>query len=127
MKVPSISNPLASIETMFCAYTEYLKVAEQEKTKRREINAEEKTQLAKIKATRDALITYLDKSFDERKHNFQLLFNQLDKAMENGENQQVAFLLESIVQLGKSSPFQDLADTAKVKGYIEDPNHVWEI
>lgn len=116
-----------SLAQVVRAYTDYLKVAEEEKTKRREIQAWEKTELAKIKAIRVSLITYLDKSFDERQKNFQMLFTLIDKAMETGDNKKLASLLDSLVELGKSSPFKDLADTTKVKAYLDDPDHIWEI
>jgi hypothetical protein len=50
---------------MVTAYTDYLKIAEQEQTKRREIEAWEKETINRINAQRELLMAYLDRSFDE--------------------------------------------------------------
>lgn len=59
-------NPAECLQQIVSAYTEYMKVAEQERTKRREIEAWEKTTIAQINAQRDLLMAYLEQSFDER-------------------------------------------------------------
>ena len=75
---------------MVAAYTDYMKVAESEQTKRREIDAWEKTTLADINAKRSLLIGYLERSFDERAENFRVLFKVVDNAMASGNNEQLA-------------------------------------
>jgi predicted ribonuclease toxin of YeeF-YezG toxin-antitoxin module len=109
------------------AYTEYATVAEQEKTKRRSIEAWEKATLADINTKRDVLIHYLNRSFDERANNFHALFQRVDQAMVSGDNQQLGLVLNSIVDLAKSGPFKDIADLSTVKTLLADPDHVWEI
>ncbi|WOB45761.1 hypothetical protein HNI00_11905 [Thermoleptolyngbya oregonensis NK1-22] len=109
------------------AYLEYKRIIETETTKRREIEAWEKTRLAEIQAQRDLLIGYLEQSFDERSQNFKSLFQLVDQAIANGDNQQLALTLDSIVNLAKASPFKDLADLAKVKESLKSPDHVWEL
>jgi len=107
------------------AYTEYKTVAEEERTKRRGIEAWEKATIAQIKVQRDFLIDYLNRSFDERSRNFAALFGIVDQAMAEGSNAQLGSALHSITELAKSSPFKDLADLASVKAALDDPDHEW--
>jgi len=107
------------------AYAEYKMVAEEEQTKRRGIEAWEKTTIAQIKAQRDFLIDYLNRSFDERSENFGALFGIVDQAMAKGNNAQLGSALHSITELAKSSPFKDLADLASVRAALDDPDHEW--
>lgn len=108
------------------AYTEYKIVAEEERTKRRDIQAWEKTTVTQIQAQRDALIKYLELSFDERSQNFRFLFEKVDNAIANSDNNHLSLALHSIVEIAKSSPFKDFADLASVKAALDDPDHNWE-
>ncbi|BDA66517.1 hypothetical protein CAL7716_006830 [Calothrix sp. PCC 7716] len=108
------------------AYTEYKIVAEEERTKRRGIEAWEKTTITQIQAQRDALIKYLELSFDERSQNFRFLFEKVDNAIASGDNNQLNLALHSIVEIAKSSPFKDFADLATVRAALDDPDHNWE-
>ena len=118
-------NPAEYIQQMVLAYTDYLKVAKQEKTKRREIEAWEKETITKISAQRELLIAYLDRSFDERAENFRALFAVVDSAIASGNNDQLALTLNSITEIAKSSPFKDLAKLASVRAALDDPDHEW--
>lgn len=108
------------------AYTEYKIVAEQEQTKRRGIEAWEKATIANIQAKRDALIEYLEGSFDERAKNFYFLFKKVDEAIAMGDNNQLALAMTSITEIAKSSPFKDLANLTSVRTALDDPDHEWE-
>jgi hypothetical protein len=108
------------------AYTEYKIVAEQEQTKRRGIEAWEKVTISDIQAKRDALIEYLEGSFDERAKNFYFLFKKVDEAIAIGDNNQLALAMTSITEIAKSSPFKDLADLTSVKTALDEPDHEWE-
>ena len=118
-------NPANCLQQMVSAYTEYMKLAEQERTKRREIEAWEKEAIAKINATRDVLIEYLDRSFDERAKNFRALFDVVDRAIAAGNNEQLALALHSITEIALASPFKDLANLTSVRTALDDPNHEW--
>ncbi|MBL1200764.1 MAG: hypothetical protein FWK04_17145 [Nostoc sp. GBBB01] len=78
--VKNFINPAECLEQMVSAYTDYLKVAEEEQTNRRNIDAWEKETITKINAQRDLLMAYLDRSFDERAKNFHALFAVVDNA-----------------------------------------------
>jgi ribonucleotide reductase alpha subunit len=123
--VKEFINPAECLQQMVSAYTEYLKIAEQEKTKRREIEAWEKEAIAKINAQRDLLIAYLDRSFDERAENFRALFSVVDSAIASNNNQQLALTLNSITEIAKSSPFKELANLSSVRAALNDPDHEW--
>ena len=129
-KIPvEIFNPGSAAECfrdVVEAYTEYKIVAEQEQTKRRGIEAWEKATIADIQAKRDALINYLECSFDERAKNFKFLFKKVDEAIAIGDNNQLALALSSITEIAKSSPFQDIADLTSVRAALDDPDHEWE-
>lgn len=128
-KLSSISrgaDALSAINEIISAFTEYKRIAEEERTKRCEILAWEKATVDNIRAQRDLLIGYLDNSFDERSENFQNLFEGIDQAIISNNNEQLAFLLNAVVELAKSNPFNDLADLSKVKAALNDSDHTWE-
>lgn len=124
--VEGFVNPAQCFNEIVQAYTEYLRIAEEEKTKRLEIKAWEKVTLAEIRAKRDFLINHLEHSFDERAKNFQSLFQVVERAMTSGDNQKLGLALQAIVSLAKSSPFKELADLSNVKAALNDPEHMWE-
>ena len=123
--VERIINPAECLQQIVFACTDYMKVAEQEQTKRREIEDWEKETIAKINATRDLLMEYLDRSFNEREKNFRALFSVVDQAIAAGNNEQLALALHSITEIAKSSPFKELANLASVRAALDDPNHEW--
>lgn len=128
-KVPvEIFNPGSAAECfrdVVEAYTEYKIVAEQEHTKRRGIEAWEKATIADIQAKRDALVEYLECSFDERANNFKFLFEKVDEAIASGDNNQLALTMTSITEIAKSSPFKDIANLTSVRAALDDPNYEW--
>lgn len=124
--VKEFINPAECLQQMVSAYTEYKIIAEQEQTKRREIEAWEKETITKINAQRELLMAYLDRSFDERAENFRALFAVVDNAIASGNNDQLALTLNSITEIAKSSPFKDLANLASVRAALDDPDHEWK-
>ncbi|RCJ22337.1 hypothetical protein A6S26_21500 [Nostoc sp. ATCC 43529] len=123
--VKEFINPAECLQQVVVAYTDYLKVAEEEQTKRRNIEAWEKETITKINAQRDLLMAYLDRSFDERAKNFHALFAVVDNAIASRNNEQLALTLNSITEIAKSSPFKDLANLASVRAALDDPDHEW--
>jgi hypothetical protein len=114
-------------DAMTSAYIDYTNISEQEKTKRREIEAWEKENIAKINAQRQILMEYLERSFDERTENFRALFAVVDSAIASNNNEQLSLALNSITEIAKSSPFKELANINSVRAALDDPNHVWTI
>lgn len=121
------ADPSQCLRAIVDAYTEYKIVAEQEQTKRREIAAWEKATVAHIQAQRDALIKYLELSFDERAKNFTFLFEKVDQAIADGNPNQLALAINSITEIAKNSPFKDLANLSFVQAALDDPDHEWTI
>lgn len=121
----AFTSPAECLREIVLAYTEYKTVAEEERTKRRGIEAWEKATIAQIEAQRNFLIDYLNRSFDERSENFAALFGIVDQAMAEGNNAQLGAALHSITKLAKSSPFKDLADLACVRAALDEPDHAW--
>ena len=62
-RIVRFNNPDECLRYIVSAYTEYQKIAQEEQTKRRDIEAWEKTTIAKIEAQRDSIIHYLERSF----------------------------------------------------------------
>lgn len=118
-------SPTECLQKLVSAYIEYKRIAEQEQTKRQEIEAWEKETVTKINAQRDLLMQYLDRSFDERAKNFRSLFDVVDQAIATNNNEQLALALHSITEIAKLSPFKELANLASVRAALEDPNHEW--
>ena len=125
--VAVLTNPAECFRDIVLAYTEYKIVAEQEQTKRRGIEAWEKATIAQINAQRDVLINYFDRSFDERAENFRFLFEKVDQAIADGNNDQLTLALNSITEIAKSSPFKDLADLTSIRANLDNPDFEWTI
>lgn len=125
--VSAVADAAKLLNDVVSGYGDYIRISQEEETKRAEIRAWESTKIEEIRAKRDLFITYLDKAFTERDKNFDRLFNQADAAMERGDVQQLASVLETITDLAKTTPFKDLADYNKTKAIMADPDHKWEL
>ncbi len=108
------------------AYQEYKIIADEQHTKRREIEAWEMTTLKNIEKQRAVLLAFLDHSFAERANNFRELFVVVDKAVASGNNEQLGLVLDKIAELAKSSPFKDLADFASVQDALVNQHYEWK-
>lgn len=94
---------------------EVQKFEEVQITKRTEINAKRDIIVKQIETEKEYILTYLNKSFDERENNFKKLFSILDDAVAKNNMQQLALTLDSITELATSSPFKDLTDIGKIR------------
>ena len=104
---------------------EVRKFEEAQITVRADISARRDVALANIELQKTALMEYLDKSFDERKDNFNKLFSVVDDALEKDNMQELAMGLEGIIKLADSSPFKDLQTVEATAAALTDPNHEW--
>ena len=109
------------------AYSEMKRVREQETTRRREIESDERVQLAQILAKQQQFLTFLDKSFDEQAENFRVLFQRMDMAQQRGDVAGMGLLLEGIVDIAKTSPFADLLDVKNVQAMLANPDHHYRL
>lgn len=120
-------NAVEVVTQIVRAYTDWKKVAEEEKTKRRAIAAEKRKVIYQINVQRDLLMTHLERSFDERRENFRQFFDSLNRAIGEGDTANVGMTLDSIVKLADSSPFKDIASVQAVRGVMADQDTVYEI
>lgn len=120
-------NPLECIKDIVQSYSQYRTVVEQETTKRRGIVAMERTELAKIAATREILMTFLDQSFDERRKVFHALFLALDSSVEVGNIQALSATLVAIVHLSETSPFKHISSVGDVTNMLKDTGSSFEL
>jgi hypothetical protein len=98
------------VKNMVSDVTDYLKVAEQEKTKRTDITAKRDVALASIRAQREAISEMIQFTFQERASTLQKQFDVLDLAMAQGNAAIVDSSLRSMVQVIQSSPFKSIQE-----------------
>lgn len=109
------------------AADEWVKVVQEESTRREEIRAWESTERDRIAAQRDVLIRGLELTHDERRENFRRLFESLDAAMGADDAATAASVLDSITELAKSSPFKDLGNVEFVVNELKQPDRTWKL
>ena len=122
--LPAALDPAATLQMIITSVNEWQKVAASEQTKRSAIAVEERRWLAAIDADRTALLTYLDRTFDERAENFRQLFARLDQALTTDASQ-VSEILGAITTLAIKNPFTDLNDATTITANLNDPNYPW--
>lgn len=105
----------------------WVKVIQEESTRREEIRAWEATERERIVAQRDVLLRGLELTHDERRENFRRLFDNLDVAMRKDDATTAASLLDSITELAKSSPFKDLGNVEFVVNELKQPDRTWRM
>ena len=122
--LPAALDPGAALQMIITSVNEWQQAVASEQTKRSAIAVEERRWLAAIDADRTALLTYLDRTFDERAENFRQLFTRLDQALTTGDSQ-VSEILGAITTLAMKCPFQDLKDVTMVTAHLDDPDYEW--
>lgn len=115
---------VTQVVTSFC---DLAKEIEHEKTRREEIIANREVMLAKVSALRDVALSYLDKSFSERKIQFEKLFNALDKALDSDNAQNTLAVANAIVEVAKNNPLKDLLSISNTRKALSDPDKTWEM
>ena len=84
------------------------RVTEEEETKRQNIAAMKEFEIEKIQAQKEVLKDYFEKTFAERKGNFDRMFEALDKGIENNNSELIQLSLASIVEIAKDSPLKQI-------------------
>ncbi len=127
--VTAISSPdevVDAVRDLVLMAGEVRKFEEAQVTKRMGIAAERDVAIANIKAQKDVLQDYLNRSFDERAENFERLFDVVDGALDTNNMTALAMGLESVVKLAASSPFKDLRTVEETAAALTDPDHEWD-
>lgn len=115
------------LSQMVDAADQWVKVVQEETTRREEIRSWEATERERIAAQRDVLMRGLELAHDERRENFRRLFDGLDTAMSDDDAVTAANLLESITELAKTSPFAELANVQFVVNELKQPDRTWKL
>ncbi|GAA1456584.1 hypothetical protein [Williamsia maris] len=55
------------------------------------------------------------------------MFTRLDTALESGDAAVIKTVVDSVVDIAKSSPIADMGDLSQVRAALDDPDHVWEL
>jgi hypothetical protein len=104
------------VSTVLTSITDYLKIAEQEKTKRTEIVAKRDVAIAAIQAQREMISELMQYTFQERAMVLQKQFDVLDHAIANGNVDMVNSSLSAMVSVIQSSPFKNVQDMQQALG-----------
>ncbi|WP_338887834.1 hypothetical protein [Rhodococcus sovatensis] len=126
-KTVSALDGFAALNQLVDAARECITIHATENTKQRRIETYASVELAKIKTAETVLKDYFEKSFTERRATFDQLFANLDRALDQGNSEVVSAVLDSIVDIAKSSPLANAGDLSQIRNALDDPNHVWEI
>ena len=126
MQVTTSGDVVGAVKDLILMAGEVRKFEEAQITVRTDIAARRDIAIANIKAQEAALLAYLEKSFDERRDNFQALFSIVDDALEKDNMQALALSLESIIKLADSSPFKDLQSIEATATALTNPDHEWD-
>lgn len=121
------ADALAALNNVVDAGREYLRLREEETTKRARLDAYRALESERIRAAERVLTDYFDRVFEEREGNFQQMWSRLDEAAEAGDDDTVRNMLGGIVQLAQTSPLSGLADLPALRAAFEDPTTVWEL
>ncbi|MTB87053.1 hypothetical protein H9L21_08200 [Aeromicrobium senzhongii] len=105
----------------------WVKVVQEESTRREEVRAWEGVERERIVAKRDVLLRGLELAHDERRENFRQLFENLDLAMRKDDAATAASLLESITDLAKVSPFKDIGNVDHVVNELKQSDRTWKL
>lgn len=122
-----ISTPIeamAALHTIILAGSDVIKFCEIQETKRTGIELQMQQALKRIDAQKIILMTYLEKTFDERKLLFAQYFRIVDDALAKNNMQSLAIGLKSITDLAASSPFKNLEDISHA---LQNPNTIWKL
>jgi len=125
-KAPVLSeDPVQVVVNGLVEVASSMKAIAEERTKQVTIVSQTQVQVEQIRATKELLLTYLDRSFDERKANFQSLFNALDRAILEDNPEVAASTLGAVVALAQSSPFKDLQDFSSTQAALRERGKKW--
>lgn len=118
------ADALTALTHVVSTALDFMKIREEERTKRTVIKATEQVRVRQFRAAEETLKLYFDQVFAERERISADLFARLDRAFESGDAQMVTAVIGGIVGLAQSSPLAGLGDFGKFwkqLGTPEDP------
>ncbi|WNZ60039.1 hypothetical protein QEG98_29005 [Myxococcus sp. MxC21-1] len=119
---PGLAEVLEGLKTV----AECVRDIQKEKTEQVRIQMTAQVDVERIRANRDVLLDYLDRSFDERKENFRQLFARLDTAIASNNTELTGAVLDSVLKLADSSPFKALRDVAATREALNEKGKEWQ-
>jgi hypothetical protein len=119
-------DALHALKSMVTATTDYLKIRQEELSKRTEIQAYTELETARIGAAERILHDYFAQVFAERKSNFEELLSRFDEAAKAGDPTAMSQTLSAVVSLAGQSPLAALTDLGELRKVLDDPDHVWQ-
>ncbi|MGY1753829.1 hypothetical protein [Blastococcus sp. SYSU D01042] len=120
-------DALGALNNVIDGARDYLRLREEEHTKRAKIDAHATVEVTRIQEASSLLKHYFEQVFAERSTTIDGLFRHLDVAMMSGNENATTAALEGIVDLAKSSPLADIGDLSQIRKALDDPDHVWEL
>lgn len=120
-KAGAALDPTSALREITDTFFDYLKIQQQEQTRRKQIDAEERKAIALIDSQREIICQTLDRSFDERAKIFEWLLQRLDQALTMGDTAAMAMLTTTLTQIATVNPLDHIFDTANNLG---DPNNI---
>ena len=127
VEVAPALDAFGALSTVVDATAAYLKLREEERTKRATIGAYKALEIERIRSAEIVLKAYFDQVFAERAHTITELFTRLDDATSRGDDGVVAGTLSAIVDVARSSPLAAVGDLGQLRKALDDPDHVWEL
>jgi hypothetical protein len=124
--VLSAVDALSAFNNVVDGTRDYLRLREEELTKRANLDAYATVEVERIQQASSALKDYFAHVFAERAKTIDGLFQRLDDAMASGDVATSTAAVMGIVDLAKSSPLADISDLSQVRRALDDPDHVWE-
>jgi hypothetical protein len=121
------ADALGALNNVVDGTLDYLRLREEEQTKRAKIDAYATVEVTRIQEGSSLLKQYFEQVFAERSRTIDGLFRHLDDAMTRGDGTAATEALQGIVDLAKSSPLADIGDLTQVRKALDDPDHVWEL
>jgi len=105
---PTPAQAIDGFKMLLNSFNENHKISEEEQTKRININAMKEYEIEKIKLQKEVIKDYFEKSFSERKSNFNRMFDALDKGIENNNIEAIQASMNLIITLSKESPLKEV-------------------
>lgn len=123
----SNANALDALTSMVNSTTEYLRIREEETTKRDRLQTYAELEMEKIRAAESVLSDYFGQVFRERRQVVDDLLTRYDDAVKSGDSRLAQTALQGIVDVAKESPLKDLGDLGQIRKALDDESHVWEL
>ena len=123
---PTSSQAFAALGSIATEVVSYLKIRDQERSRREEIATYRDLEIQKIQVAERILTEYFNDAFAERAKTLDDMFTRLDEAIGRGDDSTVRATLGGIVDIAKSSPLAAVGDLSQIRAALDDPKHTWK-